>query len=296
MNATALSIIIVNYNGGQLVRDCLDRLWPELRPGWEVFLVDNASRDRSADGLERAYPGLSVIRNADNVGFARANNQAMRLATGAYVLLLNPDVAITRGATSTALAYLESHPDVSILGPKILLPDGRLDPAARRSFKTPETYLYKVTGLSRVFPRHRRFGRYYLSYLDEDAVTDVDSIVGAFMLIRRSIIDAIGMLDERFFMYCEDEDWCWRAKQAGGRVVYHPGLVVHHRKGSSTRTVPIRMAYHWHRSLFLYHRKNIAPRHSTLANAGVYAGIVASFAARAGVLAVRRLLPRPTAA
>ncbi len=296
MNATALSIIIVNYNGGQLVRDCLDRLWPELRPGWEVFLVDNASRDRSADGLERAYPGLSVIRNADNVGFARANNQAMRLATGAYVLLLNPDVAITRGATSTALAYLESHPDVSILGPKILLPDGRLDPAARRSFKTPETYLYKVTGLSRVFPRHRRFGRYYLSYLDEDAVTDVDSIVGAFMLIRRSVIDAIGMLDERFFMYCEDEDWCWRAKQAGGRVVYHPGLVVHHRKGSSTRTVPIRMAYHWHRSLFLYHRKNIAPRHSTLANAGVYAGIVASFAARAGVLAVRRLLPRPTAA
>ncbi len=296
MNATALSIIIVNYNGGQLVRDCLDRLWPELRPGWEVFLVDNASRDRSADGLERAYPGLSVIRNADNVGFARANNQAMRLATGAYVLLLNPDVAITRGATSTALAYLESHPDVSILGPKILLPDGRLDPAARRSFKTPETYLYKVTGLSRVFPRHRRFGRYYLSYLDEDAVADVDSIVGAFMLIRRSVIDAIGMLDERFFMYCEDEDWCWRAKQAGGRVVYHPGLVVHHRKGSSTRTVPIRMAYHWHRSLFLYHRKNIAPRHSTLANAGVYAGIVASFAARAGVLAVRRLLPRPTAA
>ena len=296
MNATALSIIIVNYNGGQLVRDCLDRLWPELRPGWEVFLVDNASRDRSADGLERAYPGLSVIRNADNVGFARANNQAMRLATGAYVLLLNPDVAITRGATSTALAYLESHQDVSILGHKILLPDGRLDPAARRSFKTPETYLYKVTGLSRVFPRHRRFGRYYLSYLDEDAVTDVDSIVGAFMLIRRSVIDAIGMLDERFFMYCEDEDWCWRAKQAGGRVVYHPGLVVHHRKGSSTRTVPIRMAYHWHRSLFLYHRKNIAPRHSTLANAGVYAGIVASFAARAGVLAVRRLLPRPTAA
>jgi GT2 family glycosyltransferase len=296
MSTPDLSVIIVNYNGGRVVRDCLDRLCPQLEPGWEAWLVDNASADGSADGLEETYPGLRVIRNASNVGFSRANNQAMRRASGAYVLLLNPDVSLTPGALSAALAYLEAHPDVSILGPKVLLPDGRMDPAARRSFKTPETYLYRMTGLSRRFPRHRRFGKYYLSYLDEDAISDVDSVVGAFLLIRRSVVDAIGMLDERFFMYCEDEDWCWRAKQAGGRVVYHPGIVVHHRKGSSTRRVPIRMAYHWHRSLFLYHRKNIAPRYPSLANAGVYAGIVAAFLARSGVLIFRRVWAHPASA
>ena len=293
MSKATLSVIIVNYNGGRMVRECLEHLWPQLETGWEVLLVDNASTDGSADGLEEAYPGLSVIRNARNVGFASANNQAMRLAAGAYVLLLNPDVSITPGALATALAYLEAHPGVSILGPKVLLPGGRMDPAARRSFKTPATYLYRMTGLSRLFPHHPRFGRYYLSYLNEDEITDVDSVVGAFMLIRRSVIDAIGMLDERFFMYCEDEDWCWRAKQAGGRVVYHPGVVVNHRKGSSTRRVPLRMAYHFHRSLYLYHRKNIAPRCSAIANAGVYAGILASFVARSGILVVRRLWARP---
>jgi hypothetical protein len=295
MSASILSVIIVNFNGGRIVRECLEHLWPQLEDGWEVLLVDNASTDGSAAGLEEAYQGLSVIRNARNVGFARANNQAIRLSRGDYVLLLNPDVSITPGALATALAHLGAHPDVSILGPKILLPGGRPDPAARRSFKTPETYLYKMTGLSRWFPHHPRFGRYYLSYLREDEIADIDSVVGAFLLIRRSVIDAIGMLDERFFMYCEDEDWCWRAKQAGGRVVYHPGVVVHHRKGSSTRSVPLRMAYHWHRSLYLFHRKNIAPRCSTLANAGVYAGILASFAARCGVLVVRGLWARQRA-
>ncbi|MBI5287629.1 MAG: glycosyltransferase family 2 protein [Chloroflexi bacterium] len=289
MSGSRLSVIIVNYNGGAIVRLCLDHLWPQLRPDWDVTLVDNASPDRSADGLEDRFPGLSVVNNPRNVGFARANNQAIPRTAGDYVLLLNPDVVITPGALETALAYMDANPDVSILGPRILLPDGRLDPAAHRSFKTPATYFYRMSGLSRWFPRHRSFGHYYLTYLDENAIADVDSVVGAFLLIRRSVIDEIGLLDERFFMYCEDEDWCWRAKQAGGRVVYHPGVVVHHRKGSSSRTVPFRMAYQWHRSLYLYHRKNIAPRYTAATNALVYAGIAASLAAKLGVLALKRL-------
>ena len=293
MNTSRLTVIVVNFNGGPIVRQCLDHLWPQMRDGWEAVLVDNASGDGSADGLERSFPGLSVVRNRENVGFARANNQAIEQTDGDYVLLLNPDVVVAPGALAAAIEFLEDTPDVSILGPKILLPDGRLDPAAHRSFKTPATYLYRVTGLSRLFPRHRSFGRYYLSYLDEDAIADVDSVVGAFLLIRRSVIDRIGLLDERFFMYCEDEDWCWRAKAAGGRVVYHPGIVVHHRKGSSARTVPFRMAYHWHRSLYLYHRKNIAPRYAGATNLTVYAGIAVAFAARIGVLAVQRVLAAP---
>jgi GT2 family glycosyltransferase len=287
-----LTVLIVNYNTGALLWECLDSVWPQLPPRSEVFVVDNASTDGSADGLEAAYSGLRLIRNACNDGYARANNQALRLARGRYALLLNPDVTLEPGALTAALAYMDAQPDVGILGPRILRPDGRLDPPARRSFKTPATYLYKMLGLSRLFPRHRRFGRYYLSYLDEMATTDVDSVVGAFLLVRRDVIERVGLLDERFFMYCEDEDWCWRAKQAGWRVVYYPGAVVRHCRGSSTAKHPFRMAYHLHRSYFLYHRKNIAPRYPAVVNAAVYAGIalglVTAIATRAGQRLARR--------
>jgi GT2 family glycosyltransferase len=286
MTDCQLSVLIVNYNTGSLLRKCLDSVWPQLPPGCEVFVVDNASTDGSLEGLEAAFPGLRVIRNINNDGYARANNQALRLASGQYALLLNPDVTLEPGALAAAIAYLDAQPDVGILGPRILRPDGRLDPPARRSFKTPATYLYKMLGLSRLFPRHRRFGRYYLSYLDEMATADVDSVVGAFLLVRREVIERVGLLDERFFMYCEDEDWCWRAKQAGWRVVYYPGAVVRHCRGSSTAKHPFRMAYHLHRSYFLYHRKNIAPRYPAVVNAAVYAGIalglVTALATRAG--------------
>lgn len=287
-----LSILIVNYNTGALLRCCLEALWPQLEPGFEVVLVDNASSDAGVDGLEQDYPGLRLIRNPSNVGYARANNQALRLYRSRHALLLNPDVTLEPGALATALTYLDAHPEVGILGPRVLGSNGRLDPPARRSFKTPATYLYKMSGLSRLFPRHPRFGRYYLSYLNEMAITEVDAVVGAFLLIRREVVDQIGLLDERFFMYCEDEDWCWRAKQAGWRVVYHPGIVVHHRKGSSTARHPFRMAYHWHRSLFLYHRKNIAPRYPAVVNGAVYGGIALGLGAALVVRAGRRVVHR----
>jgi len=287
MSRPPLSIIIVNYNGGGIVRRCLGALWIDRADDWEVVLVDNASPDGSWQRLDEEFPGLHVIRNECNLGFAGANNVALRTARGRNVLLLNPDVIVEPGAIATALEYLENAADVGIVGAHVLV-RGRLDPAARRAFKTPGTYLYKTLGLSRLFPRHRRFGHYYLSYLDEWSIADVDAVVGAFLLIRRATIDQIGVLDERFFMYCEDEDWCWRAKQAGWRVVYHPGVVVHHAKGSSTRQHGLRMAYHFHRSLLLYHRKNIARGHSPLVNAAVYAGIAIGML-RAGAMVMARV-------
>ena len=290
---SALSVVIVNYNTGSLVRKCLDSVWPQRPPECEVFVVDNASGDGSAEGLEAAFPGLRVIRNARNDGYARANNQALRVARGRYALLLNPDVTLEPGALAAALAYMDAQPDAGILGPRILRPDGRLDPPARRSFKTPVTYLYKMLGLSRLFPRHRQFGRYYLSYLDEMATADVDSVVGAFLLIRREVIERVGLLDERFFMYCEDEDWCWRAKQAGWRVVYYPAAVVRHSRGSSTSKHPFRMAYHLHRSYFLYHQKNIAPRYPAVVNGAVYAGIALGLVTAIATRAGQRLARRP---
>jgi GT2 family glycosyltransferase len=269
----SLTVIVVNYNGAATVRRCLRALWEQREPDWETILVDNASSDGSARGLAEDFSGLRVVFNTHNSGFAAANNLALRSISGRNVLLLNPDVVAEAGAIRTAVEYLEDNADVGIVGARVLLPGGHLDPAARRSFKTPGTYLYKWLGLCRRLPRHPRFGRYYLSYLDENQITDVDSVPGAFLLIRRAVVERIGLLDERFFMYCEDEDWCLRAKQGGWRVVYHPAVVVHHAKGSSTRQRRLRMAYHFHRSLILYHRKNIAPHHAKPLNATVYAGI-----------------------
>jgi GT2 family glycosyltransferase len=292
MTGSRRTVITVTYNSGALIWRCLGALWPQLHAGDEVFLVDNASADDSLTGIEEAFPGLRVIRNVDNRGYAAANNQALRLAQGDYVLLLNPDVVLAPDALATATAYLDAHPDVGILGPKIVLPNGRLDPPARRTFKTPATYFYKLTGLSWLFPHHRRFGRYYLSYLDDELLTDVDAVVGAFMLMRRATIARIGLLDERFFMYCEDEDWCWRAKQDRWRVVYHPAVVAHHYKGSSTRLRPFSMIYHWHRSILLYHRKNIAPRYPAPLNTLVYGAISLSCFLTMGISGFRRLVPR----
>ncbi|HLI27347.1 MAG TPA: glycosyltransferase family 2 protein [Chloroflexota bacterium] len=292
MQRPPLSIITVTYNSGDRIWACLRALWPQLRPDDEVMLVDNASTDDGLRGLAEQFPTLRVIRNSRNVGYAAANNQALALARGEYILLLNPDVILEPNALDRALAFLEAEPAVGILGPKILLPNGRLDPPARRTFKTAATYVYKLSGLSWLFPRHPRFGHYYLSYLDEDELADVDAVVGAFLLIRRQTVAQIGPLDERFFMYCEDEDWCWRARHAGWRVVYHPGVLAHHYKGSSARSRPFAMIYHWHRSIFLFHRKHLAARYPLAINGSIYVGMGASFLATVGINAVRRIARR----
>lgn len=285
---TRLSVVIVNYNAGTALAGCLDALAPQLADQDEVFIVDNASSDGSAEPFD-GRPGVNLVRNVENLGFARACNQALERAHGRFLLLLNPDAQVAPRALDTALRYMEANPDVGILGPRILRPGGRLDPAARRSFKTPATYFYKLVALDRLFPRSRAFGHYYLSYLPEDRLADVDSVVGAFLLIRRSVVDTVGHLDERFFMYCEDEDWCWRVKQAGFRVVYNPALLVHHVKGLSSTQRRIPMAYHWHRSVALYHRKNIASRYPGPVNGAVYALIAASLASAVVVATIRTL-------
>ena len=281
-----LSVVIVNYDTGAYLGACVTQLLPQLPPGSEVIVVDNASTDGSADPL-RTVAGVRVMLNRDNLGYAKATNQALAEARGERILLLNPDTFVEDGSLGVALRFLDGHPDVGVVGARIVLDDGRIDPASRRSFKTPETYLYKMTGLSRLFPKDRRFGRYYLSYLDPEAVADVDATVGAFMLIPHRVITEVGGFDERFYMYCEDEDLCWRIKVAGWRVVSHPGVIVRHRKGTSTRQRRTRMLVHFHRSLLLYHRKNIAPRYPAVVNLAVYAGIIATLAMRLPLSLVR---------
>lgn len=290
-----VTAVIVNYNGGVLLLRCLDSLVQGTRVSLEIIVVDNDSRDGSAAAARARHPRIILIENRENVGFARASNQGMSRARGRRLLLVNPDVVVGDGAVDTLHAYLEAHPEVGMCGPRVLLPSGHLDRPCRRTFKTPATYLYKALGLTALFPRHRVFGRYYLGHLDDRRTTDVDAVIGAFLMARRELVEAIGPLDERFFLYCEDEDWCLRAKRAGYKVLYVAEATVVHAKSASARQRPLRSLCHWHRAVFQFHRKNIAPDYGALVNAAVYAGMGAAFAVRAVGAAFRFGRRRPQA-
>jgi len=274
-----VTVILVNYNGGKLIVQSIESLFANTDPHLvlEVFVVDNGSTDNSVSEICQHFPGVKIIANATNAGFARANNQAINLSHGRYLLLLNPDTVLRPATVDHIVRFMDGHPQVGICGPKVLLPDGKLDRACRRTFKTPGTYLYHGLGLSRIFARSPVLGRYYLSYLDPDMLTEVDSVMGAFMMVRRETVDGIGYLDESFFMYCEDEDWCFRAKRAGWKIVYNPEVEIVHYKGSSTRVRKKAMIWEWHKSVYFFHRKNLASGYSCLSNLLVYMMIGLSF-------------------
>lgn len=282
LSEVEVSIIIVNYNGLKNIISCLGALESGLAGlKAEVFIVDNASSDSSLSAIKSWLNTNSsktdncyiLLENRHNLGYAKANNQAIHQSKGEFVLLLNPDAEVAADAISLSIQFMRQNTRTGILGPRILLHNGKLDAPCRRSFKTPSIYLYKFLGLSKLFPRSHRFGKYYLSYLDENLTTEVDAVIGAFLLIRRSVINQIGLLDERYFIYCEDEDWCFQAKQKGWQVYYYPQAVVHHQKGASTRQRKIRMSWEWHKAVFKFHRKNQASAYSSLTNWLVYMGI-----------------------
>ncbi len=230
-----LSIIIVNYNVKAYLEQALHSIFRALKdtPA-EVFVVDNASSDGSVQMLQNNFPRVHVIANSNNPGFAKANNQAIQKAKGNYVCLINPDTLVREDTFDTCLAYLDEHTDVGMTGCKILNPDGTLQLACRRSFPTPWVSLTKVTGLSALFPKSHLFAKYNLTYLDPDKPAEVDAISGSFMFVRKSTIDAVGGLDEDFFMYGEDLDWCYRIHQAGWKIMYLPDTQIIHYKGRST--------------------------------------------------------------
>ena len=269
-----VSVVIVNYNVRDLLRDCLRSLEPDLRAlRSEVWVVDNASRDDSAEMVAAEFPSVRLIHNEQNRGYAAANNQAIRAARGRYVLVLNPDTRVPPGALLACLAELDRHPDVGALGPKLIRADGSLDRACRRSFPSPEVAFFRLTGLAKLFPSHPRVARYNLLHVDPNTPLDVDSVCGAFMLVRRDVIERVGMFDEAFRMYGEDLDWAYRIKAAGWRVRYHPAVVVLHYKGQSSRQRPassIRAFYH---AMRVFYDKHYAPTRPAPFNALIHAAI-----------------------
>jgi GT2 family glycosyltransferase len=218
-------------------------------------------------------PWVRLIANEQNRGYGAANNQAIRQANGRYILVLNPDTRLPPGAIVDTIAEMEAHPDIGALGPKLVLADGSLDRACRRSFPSPEVAFYRLFGLARLFPNHPRFARYNLLDVDEDTPIDVDSVVGAFMLVRREVVARVGMFDEAFRLYGEDLDWAFRIKQAGWRVRYHPAVVVLHYKRQSTSQRPVSSIKLFYDAMHIFYDKHYAREHSAPFNALIHLGI-----------------------
>jgi GT2 family glycosyltransferase len=189
------------------------------------------------------------------------------------VLLLNPDTVTPPGALDALIDYMETHPDVGACGPKLLLADGSLDMACRRSFPTPEIAFYRMVGLSKIFPRSPRFGRYNMTFLDPDVETEVDSVVGACMLVRGEIVREAGLLDETYFMYGEDIDWAFRIKQYGWKIMYVPSITIHHYKRASSRQRPFRSIRAFYDAMRVFHRKHYAATTPAALNLLIEAGI-----------------------
>lgn len=264
---SGLVVVIVNYNTRDLLAACLRSLFDGGLEGVaapRVIVVDNASTDGSAAHVRQAFAAVEVIESGGNVGYAAANNRAL-VAAGfgpgrdvaplPHVLLLNPDTIVPRGAVAALLACLEAEPDLGVVGPKLLLADGTLDRACRRGFPTPAVSFYRFSGLARAFPHSPRFGRYNMTFLDDDAPADVDSVVGACMLVRGAAVAQVGLLDERFWMYGEDLDWALRIRRAGWRVGYRPQVIVHHVKRAASRHSP-RARREFTRAMWLFYRKH----------------------------------------
>jgi len=231
-----VSVIIVNYN----VRDFLHQSLLSLQKALkgirsEIFVIDNASDDGSAEMVRRRFPRVRLIANTANLGFAKANNIALKKARGKFILLINPDTIVQEDTIRVMVEFLQSHPEIGLAGCKILNPDGSFQPACRRGFPTPWVAFTRIIGFSKLFPNTKLFGKYNLTYLNTEETYPVDAVSGSFMMVRKETFTQVGGLDESYFMYGEDLDWCYRIRQAGWRIFYVHSTQIIHYKGESTR-------------------------------------------------------------
>ncbi|MGV2963545.1 glycosyltransferase family 2 protein [Paenibacillus sp. AGC30] len=272
------SIIIVNYNTRQLTLDCLASVYAtHTSYRLEIIVIDNASHDGSVEAIREVYPSVQLIANNHNTGFAVANNQGIKVAIGRYILLLNSDTVIQPDTLQTMVGFMDRHPEMGASGCKVILPDGSLDKACKRGFPTPSASFYYAFGISRLFPDRPKFNQYQLGHLSPDDEYPVDCLVGAFMLVRRETIEQVGGLDETFFMYGEDIDWCYRIKEAGWGIFYYPRTYIVHYKGGSARRKPLKITYEFHRAMWVFHRKHYAKKYNLLTNTAVWVGISLKF-------------------
>ncbi|MBZ0189521.1 MAG: glycosyltransferase family 2 protein [Candidatus Obscuribacterales bacterium] len=275
MSQPRVSIVIVNWKTPDLLAKCLESIASEdaNHQSFEIFVVDNNSNDGSVEMLSEKFPHVAVTANKENTGFSRGCNQAIPNAKGKYVLLLNPDTVITTNAVTNLADFLDSHNDCAAVGPKVLNPDGTLQLACRRSFPTLEASLFRLTYLSRLFPNHPYIASYNLTNADPDKILAVDALSGSCMMVKSSVIEEIGLLDEDIFMFGEDIDWCWRMKEAGYQVYYTPESVVYHVHGAASRLRPVGTTINLHKGMEVFYKKHLAKKYWAPFNFLVYAAI-----------------------
>jgi len=284
-----LSVIIVNYNVKHFVAQAL-RSVAAAMDGLEVevFVVDNNSVDGSVGYLKREFPWVNILANRENLGFAKANNLAIRASQSRYVLLLNPDTVIEADTLRKTVAYLDAHPKSGALGVRMVNGEGHFLPESKRSLPTPAVAFYKIFGLAKLFPNSKRFGRYHLTFLDEHKTHQVEVLSGAFMMLRQSVLDEIGLLDEDYFMYGEDVDLSYRILQAGYHNVYFADTRIIHYKGESTKKGSLNYVLVFYNAMLIFVRKHFS-RGQSVALTGL---IRSAIYFRAGLSIAKRLIQR----
>lgn len=260
-----LSVIIVNYNVEYFLEQCLYAVKRALKGvDGEVIVVDNNSVDGSNRMVKEKFKKVTLVENRENLGFSKANNQGIRLAKGEYVLLLNPDTVVEDDTFQKVIRFMDDHPDAGALGVKMLDGAGNFLPESKRGLPTPLTAFYKMFGLSSLFPKSKRFSKYHLGYLDEDQVHQVDILAGAFMLIRKKVLDEIGLLDETFFMYGEDIDLSYRIIKAGYKNYYFPKTRIIHYKGESTKKSSVNYVLVFYNAMVIFARKHFTSKRARI--------------------------------
>lgn len=266
-----LSVVILNFNTADLTRTCLNTLFASDLGGYfmEVIVCDNGSTDESVSMIRKEFSGVLLIQNKKNLGFAAGNNPGIRRAKGRYILLLNTDTEMPPNTLRTMIDFMDEHTGAGAATCKLLLPDGSMDPACHRGFPTPWVAFTYLTKLEQLFPRTRLFGEYHQGYKDMNSVHEVDCIVGAFFLVRREVIDEVGLLDEDYFMYGEDIDWAYRIRQKGWKIMFNPKVTMLHKKkqsgrSNSQRDRKIQSEVYFHKYNWLFYTKNYSKTYGPL--------------------------------
>jgi GT2 family glycosyltransferase len=269
-----LSVVIVSFNSAPDLPACFEAISRTSRQlEHEVIVVDNASADETVRLVEERHPRIRVLANSENVGFARAANLGIQKSSGRHLLLLNPDTEVQAGALERSVAYLDEHPDVGIVGARVNNPDGTLQRACRRSIPTPQVAFFRLSGLGKIWKSHPAAGAYNVEGADPDQIMDVEAVSGSYLMVRREACEKVGGLDERYFLYGEDLDFCLEVSRAGYRIIYYPEAVVLHHKGASSRQAKRRANREFHRAMSLFHRKHFAEETPVLLNALILGGI-----------------------
>lgn len=272
-----LSICLVSLNALAYLEPLMASIQKHTHGlSYEMIVVDNASTDGTVDWISQQHPEITLIRNQANLGFTRGNNQAMALAKGDFLLLLNPDTLLSEDCFGPQVDFLKENPDVGITIPKVLNSDGSFQQQSRRGDARPIEVFGYFLKLGKLFPKSKALNGYLQSWLPVDEVAEVKAVSGSCMFIRREVYEKIGGLDERFFAYQEDSDYCMRARQAGWKVMYVPlSSIIHYAGEGGSKTNPYHSIFQWHRSYYLYYRKHFATEHFFLFNWFYYLVMVA---------------------